>query len=98
MKSLDIMTSDERNLLLYFETRAVDHGGLVDTKHMNREDMEIANKWNDEGFVKFGRIKSHSIAVSTHWCELSEEPWDSAHAERKARHKRLMWKTFIDKV
>ena len=44
MKSLDTMTSDERNLLLYLETRAVDHGGLVDAKHMNKEDMEIAEK------------------------------------------------------
>jgi hypothetical protein len=35
MKSLDTMTSDERNLLLYLETRAVDYGGIVDTKHMN---------------------------------------------------------------
>jgi len=98
MKSLDTMTSDERSLLLYFETRAVDHGGLVDVKHMNKEDMEIAEKWDKEGFVKFGRIKFHSIAVSSHWCELSDEAWNIAHAERKARCARIMSKQTIDKT
>jgi len=98
MKNLDTMTSDERNLLLYLEVRAVDQGGLVDTKHMNKEDMEIAEKWDKEGFVKFGRIKFHSIAESSHWCELSDEAWNIAHAERKARCKRIMSKQFIDKT
>jgi len=99
MKSLDTMTSDERNLLLYLETRAVDFGGKVDTKHMNKEDMDIAKKWNDEGFVKFGRIKFHSIVDrSTHWCELSDEAWNIAHAERKARCVRIMSEQTIDKT
>lgn len=90
MKSLETMTADERNLLLYLETRAVDHGGLVDIKHMNKEDMDIAKKWNDEGFIGFGRIKFHSITVSSHWTELSEEAWNLAHAERKAKCVRVM--------
>ncbi len=98
MKSLSTMTSDERNLLLYLETRAVDHGGIVDTKHMNKEDMDIAGKWNNEGFVKFGRIKFHSIIVGTHWCELSDEAWNIAHAERKARCARIMSRQTIDKT
>ena len=98
MKSLDTMTSDERNLLLYLETRAVDYGGIVDTKHMNKEDMEIAEKWDKEGFVKFGHIKFHSITVGTHWCELSEEAWNLAHTERRARCKRMMTKQTIDKT
>jgi len=107
MKSLDTMTSDERSLLLYLETRAVDHGGLVDTIHMNKEDMDIAKEWDKEGFVKFGRIKFHSIAVivvsgrtkaSTYWCELSDEAWNLAHAERKARCLRIMSRQTIDKT
>ena len=98
MKSLDTMTSDERNLLLYLETCAVDHGGKVDTKHMNKEDMDIAKKWNDERFVKFGRIKFHSITVGTHWCEVSDEAWNIAHAERKARCIRIMSKQTINKT
>ena len=99
MKSLDTMTSDERNLLLYLETRAVDYGGLVDTNHMNKEDMDIAKKWNEEGFLKFGRIRFRSITtVGTHWCELSDEAWNLAHTERKARCLRIMSKQTIDKT
>ncbi len=99
MKSLSTMTSDERNLLLYLETRAVDHGGIVDTKHMNKEDMDIAGKWNNEGFVKFGRIKFHSItSAGTYWCELSDEAWNLAHAERKAKCARIMSKQTINKT
>ena len=99
MKSLDTMTSDERNLLLYLETRAVDYGGLVDTKHMNKEDMDIAKKWNEEGFLKFGRIRFHSItSAGTYWCELPNEVWNLAHTERKARCLRIMFKQTIDKT
>jgi len=98
MKTLDTMTSDERSLLLYLETRAVDHGGLVDIKHMNKEDMDIAKRWNEEEFIRFGRIKAHSIITCTHWCELSEEAWNLAHAERKARFLRMMSKQTIDKT
>ena len=105
MKSLDTMTRDERNLLLFFETQAVDHGGLVDLKQrrgqvgiMNKEDFDIAKKWNEEGFVKFGRIKFHSIIEATHWCELSDEAWGIAHAERKARCTRIMSEQTIDKT
>jgi hypothetical protein len=66
MKSLDTMTSDERSLLLFFETQAVDNGGKVnDIRHMNKEDLEIAEEWNKEGFVKFGRIRFKSIIEST---------------------------------
>lgn len=103
MKNLDTMTPDERSLLLYLETRAVDYGGLVDIKHMNKEDFDIAKKWDKEEFIKFGRIKFryikfHSIGVSTHWCELSEEAWKLAHSERKARCIRIMSKQIIDKT
>ena len=99
MKTLDTMTSDERDLLLFFETQAVDYGGLIDLKQrMNKEYFDIAKKWNEEGFVKFGRIKFHSIIKSTHWCELSDEAWDIAHTERKARCLRIMSKKTINKT
>lgn len=99
MKSLDTMTSDERNLLLYLETRAVDYGGIVDTKHMNKEDMDIAKKWNDEEFVKFGRIKFHSLtSTGSYWVELSEVAWKLAHEERKARCIRIMERQKINKT
>ena len=99
MKTLETMNADERNLLLYLETRAVDYGGIVDLKHMNKEDMKIADKWNAEGFIKSGRIKFHSItSEGSYWCELSEEAWKLAHAERRARCKRIMSKRPIDKT
>ena len=101
MKALEDMSRDERGLLLYLETRAVDFGGKVDTRHMNKEDMGIAKRWNDEGFLKFGRIKFHDILSAqggTHWCELSNEAWDLAHAERKARFKRISEKQTFGKV
>lgn len=101
MKSLDTMTKDERSLLLFFETQAVDYGGLIDLKQrVNKEDFDIAKKWNEEGFVKFGRIKFHSIIPggSTRWCELSDEAWNIAHAERRARCLRIMSKQTIDKT
>lgn len=98
MKTLDTMTSDERSLLLYLETRAVDHGGKVDAQHMNKEDFDIAKKWDEEGFVKFGRIRFHSIVDGSRWCELSDEAWNLAHAERKAKCARIMSRQPIDKT
>lgn len=97
---LDDMDRDEKSLLLYLETRAVDYGGRVDTLHMNREDMAIAKRWNKDGFLKFGRIKFHDITRkgTTHWCELSEEAWDLAHQERRARYLRISSKLDFGKV
>lgn len=90
-RTLDTMSKDERSLLLFFETCAVDYGGKIDVRHMNKEDMDIAKKWNKEGFVKFGRIKFHDIiGKHTHWCEFSEEAWKLAHQERRARCCRIM--------
>lgn len=95
------MTKDERSLLLYLETRAVDYGGKVDTRHMNKEDMELAKQWNQEGFVRFGRIKFHDIDTftkSTHWCEFSDEAWELAHKEKRARYERIAKTLVFGKV
>lgn len=91
MKTLETMSGEERSLLLFLETRAVDYGGRVNVEHMNQVDMNIAERWNSEGFVGFGRIvmRNHN-RDGTHWCKLPEEAWKLAHAERKARHER-MW-------
>jgi len=98
LEKLKNMTSDERSLLLYFETRMVDYGGLIDVKHMNNVDRDIADKWNEEGFIKSGRIKAHSIIIFGHWCEFSEEAWKLAHLERRAKCKRIMSRQTIDKT
>jgi len=98
------MSKEEISLLLFLECRAVDHSGRVKTIHMNTDDMKIAERWNEEGFVKFGRIAFANLTKGrdgTHWCHLSEEAWRVAAAERKARAGRLwikrIWKTTEEK-
>ena len=91
---LSQMTKDERSLLLYFETQSVDHTGKVDPRRMDIHDTAIAKRWNESGFVRFGRLASECITRGfgnyfNYWCELSEEAWELAHEERRARHKRM---------
>jgi len=38
------MTRNEKSLLLYLETRAVDNAGIIQTQHLNVDDMEIAKR------------------------------------------------------
>ena len=99
---LETMTKDERSLLLFLESRATDQAGRVKTVHMNDADMKIAERWNREGFVKFGRIASEDLnEFGSHWCFLSDEAWQLAAAERKARAARTWakraWKTTEEK-
>lgn len=107
-KSLTIcltdMTKGERSLLLYLETRAVDHGGLVDTLRMNTDDFAIVERWREIGFIEFGRLTRESIErlrVSTHWVILSDDAWKTAHEERRARCERIYgsrnWETTEEK-
>lgn len=98
------LTKDDRSLLLYLESRAVDNSGAVHTQHMNADDMAIAEKWNADGFVSFGRIASEYLPLpsgSTHWCVLSEAAWQAAHDERQARAIRgwnnRIWKSTTEK-
>jgi len=92
------LTKNERSLLLFFETCAVDYGGTLESIRMNNEDMIIAKRWNSEGFVKFGRLSSETInntigkRIASHWCELSDEAWKEAHKERKDRFQRIFTK------
>ncbi len=105
MKSLKKMSKDERSLLLFLETRAVDYGGRVNAKHMNADDFKIAEQWTKEGFICFGRIKFKHInslqvleqaqnnnSDGANSVVLSKEAWKLAHAERKERFKRLWLK------
>lgn len=69
MKTLKTMTKDERSLLLFLETQAVDHAGKVDGRHMNKDDFETAAKWDAEGFVNFGRVAFENVnEYGAHWC------------------------------
>lgn len=86
MKQFEKMTKDERSLLIFLEVRAIDHGGKVDTRHMNKEDMDLANKWHKEKLIQFGRINSnHLSGYNTHVVILSEEAIDLAYLCRKRR-------------
>ena len=90
--ALSDLTREQLSLLLFLECRATDHGGLVETPHMNESDIEQAAKWTADGFLAFGRLTSASIRSlhgSTHWVTLSDEAWRLAHEERKARHARI---------
>jgi len=70
----------------------VNQGGRVDTRHMNDEDSAIAERWNAEKFVLFGRIAHKDVnRYGAYWCQLSNEAFALAAAERAARAER-MWK------
>ena len=92
---MDLNTRDEKNLLLYFETQAVDYGGTLESMPLNADEFAIVKRWNEAGFVHFGRIAFHDIkrhngVARDHWVVLSEEAWTLAHAERRARCERVM--------
>lgn len=94
---MELTTREEKNLLMYFETQAVDYGGTLESVRMNADDFAIAKRWNEAGFVQFGRIAFHDIKMNAgvardYWCVLSEEAWTLAHAERRARCERVMAK------
>lgn len=97
------LTKSELSLLLFFETCAVDYGGLVSVAHMNTDDMATATRWHMERFVEFGRVASEHLREghATAWCKLSPQAWDLAHAERRARAARLWeqrnWQTTAEK-
>lgn len=88
------LNKKEKSLLLFFETCMVDNSAKVKSAHMNKDDFEIAKRWNEEGFIKFGRIEARKIMSQqqffkdTYYVELSDEAWDIAHKLRRERGKR----------
>ena len=85
------LTPAENNLLLYLECNAVDYGGKIDARRMNKQDWDIMKQWQKTAFVAHGRIASSDIVGGfCHWAILSSDAWEAAHCERKARHNRMM--------
>ncbi len=85
------LNKDQLSLILYLETRAVDYGGRVDMRRMNKQDADEIDKWVKDGFIHFGRISYDDFnGNGTHWVELTDGAFDMAHAERKARAIRMM--------
>ena len=86
VKTLEGLSKDEKSLLLFLETCAVDLNGRVNTKHMNDTDHEIAKKWNTEGFVGYGRIiMADCNTQGAMWCKLSDNAWDIVKQLRQDR-------------
>jgi len=85
---LETMTREERSLLLFLETQAVDFGGKVYTASLNLTDLDIALRWRDIGFIKFGRLLSAlggGTSERSHVVILLPESFALAAAERKRR-------------
>lgn len=90
--TLDSMGNNERSLLLFVESCAVDFWGRMDQRRINDEDREILDQWNDTGFVVYGRIAAADCNKDgALWVRLSEAALDLAHQERRARIART-WK------
>lgn len=88
---IERMSKDEKSLLLFLETRAVDYGGRVNLAHMNEGDIKIAEKWNKDGLIEFGRIVIRNCnSDGTHWVKLSVNAFSIAHELRLQRANR-MW-------
>lgn len=93
------LSKDERSLLLFLEDCAVNSSGRVNMNALNDADVELTNKWREEGFIDFGRIAFNDITKRgiTHWCVLSDQAWELVSQERKARAGRLWskrrWRT-----
>lgn len=100
---MELITHAEKSLLLYFESQATDYGGTLQGVRMNTEDFLLARKWREAGFVQFGRIAFDDIkrdggVARDYWVVLSEEAWQLAHAERRARCDRLADRLKVQRI
>lgn len=86
------MTKDEISLLLYLETRAVDHCGYVRPAQMNATDFEIATRWNQEGFLVYKRATRRDaegdVKELTYAVRLNDKSWEEASRQRRLRAER----------
>ena len=92
-------TNEEKSLLLYLETRLVDHMGRVDGRNINAEDCDIAKKLMEEGLIEFGRISMRIILSqqkkglffnNTNWVRFTDLAWKLTHEERRLRSERMI--------
>jgi hypothetical protein len=89
--NIDSMTKDERSMLLYAESCAVDGSGLLVGQRMNAADMEALKKFKAAGLLDYGRIPARLITAGvrgitdTHWVTLTESGWNLAHLLRRKR-------------
>lgn len=95
---VDPMSREERSLLLYLETRAVEKRGIVASSHMNKEEIAIAMGWAEVGFIRFARMKAEFLeeeSIGDHVVELSDIAWRCAALERRRRAARCIHKEIV---
>ncbi len=91
MKTITDLTKPEKNLLLFLECCSVDYAGVYQPARINSEDLEIMDRWRDEGFIDHGRVSSEYLTRSRCvWAKLSPEAEDLAQQVRRERAAR-MW-------
>lgn len=93
---------DQKSLLLYLESCAVDKSGRLENEKLNAIDMENLDIWKEAGFLEWGRICYEDVTgKSSFWCQLSEDAISMAHKLRWERIHRLWgkrtWKTTEEK-
>jgi hypothetical protein len=85
----ETVTRDQRNVLLYVESCAVDYGGLLDNQYMNTADHDALKELAELGILTYGRIPGKLLGTFarsvTLWCDLTEAGWTLAHQLRRAR-------------
>ncbi len=83
------MTRAQTHLLLYFETCAVIHAGLVVSEFMSGANFTQAHEWNEAGYIEFASLHPNKITDPTRsWpaqyrVSLSDEAWEAAHKARR---------------
>jgi len=84
----ETITRDQRSILLYVETCAVDHGGLLEGIRMNADDHTAMAQLQHAGILKHGRVPGRLLGTFqrnvTHWCDLTDAGWELAHQLRRA--------------
>lgn len=84
------LTRDEISLLLYLDTCAVDHGGMLDQRKMNAADRDTLARWAAEKYVETGRRCFDDGGGN--WVHLPPETMADAHLARAARAE-AAWQT-----
>lgn len=89
-QTLDGLTKDERSILCYAETCAVDNGGLMEARRMNTDDLLTLKRFVKAGLIHHARIKAALLGKGpsihyTHWVELTDAGWKLAAECRRLR-------------
>lgn len=90
MSAVSTLTPSETDLLLYLEVRLVEHRGKVRSDQIRPEELALAQRWHEAGFIGFTDIRPQDVDYSqsnpaTHRVTFSEQAWALALAARRAR-------------